>query len=65
MSKKLTLAEEYPELAMQWHPTKNEGLTPEMVTCGSKKKVWWLLPYDDPETGRHFDLSGKQQFTAV
>ena len=31
-----------PQLAKQWHPTKNEGLTPNMVTCGSHKKVWWL-----------------------
>ena len=45
-----------PKLAAQWHPTKNEGLTPEMVTCGSNKEAWWLLPYDDPETGKHFDL---------
>ena len=45
-----------PELAAEWHPTKNEDLTPEMVTAGSNKKVWWLLPYDDPETGKHFDF---------
>ena len=31
-----------PQLAKQWHPTKNERLTPNMVTCGSHKKVWWL-----------------------
>ena len=31
-----------PEVAAQWHPTKNEALTPQQVTCGSKKKVWWL-----------------------
>ena len=43
-----------PDLAMQWHPTKNGKLTPEMVTCGSGKKVWWYLPYDDPITGKHF-----------
>ena len=30
-----------PELANEWHPTKNEKLTPEMVTVGSNKKVWW------------------------
>jgi hypothetical protein len=31
-----------PELAKQWHPTKNLLLTPEDVTIGSKKKVWWV-----------------------
>ena len=56
MNKKVTLAEAHPELAAQWHPTKNGKLTPEMVTCGSSKKVSWLLPYDDPETGKHFNF---------
>lgn len=30
-----------PELAAQWHPTKNGALTPEMIGVGSKKRVWW------------------------
>ena len=41
MSKKLSLAETHPELAKQWHPTKNGDLSPEKVTRGSDKKVWW------------------------
>ena len=45
-----------PELAAQWHPTKNGDLKPTDITSGSKKKVWWLLPYDDPKTGKHFDF---------
>ncbi len=35
------LASVCPELAAQWHPVKNGALTPEMVTCGSEKIVWW------------------------
>ena len=31
-----------PELSKQWHPTKNDDLTPSDVTTGSKKKVWWM-----------------------
>jgi hypothetical protein len=31
-----------PKLAKQWHPIKNEALTPKDVTTGSGKKVWWL-----------------------
>jgi hypothetical protein len=31
-----------PELAKEWHPTKNGDLTPEKVTPGSSKKVWWV-----------------------
>ena len=38
---KLSLAEANPELAKQWHPTKNGELTPRDVISGSKKKVWW------------------------
>ena len=31
-----------PELAKEWHPTKNAGLLPNMVKTQSNKKVWWL-----------------------
>ena len=31
-----------PDLAKEWHPTKNGALGPKDVTPGSKKKVWWL-----------------------
>ena len=34
----------FPEIATQWHPTLNGTLTPEQVTYGSKKKVWWQCP---------------------
>lgn len=30
-----------PEIAAQWHPALNGALTPEMVTKGSRQKVWW------------------------
>ena len=50
------LQTKYPEIAAQWHPTKNGDLTPDKVIAGSEKRVWWLLPYDDPETGLHFDF---------
>ncbi len=38
------LATVYPELAEQWHPTKNGNLTQNDVTSGSNKKVWWKCP---------------------
>lgn len=50
------LATVNPELAAQWHPTKNGDLTPKDVSSGSARKVWWLYPYDDPKTGKHFDF---------
>ncbi len=36
------LASQYPEVATQWHPTKNGDLTPEMVSPSSGRKVWWI-----------------------
>ena len=36
------LQTKYPDLAKEWHPTKNGSLTPENVTCGSRKKIWWI-----------------------
>ena len=53
------LATVNPELASQWHPTKNGNLKPENVSYGSKRKVWWLLPYDNPKTKEHFDFEWK------
>ena len=38
------LATVEPLVAAQWHPTKNGTLTPQMVTIGSHKKVWWQCP---------------------
>lgn len=31
-----------PDLAKEWHPTRNGGLGPRDVTPGSRRKVWWL-----------------------
>lgn len=36
------LATVNPDLAAEWHPTKNAPLLPSQVTGGSSKKVWWL-----------------------
>ncbi len=35
------LATTHPELATEWHPTKNNGLTPQNVSKGQNKRVWW------------------------
>jgi hypothetical protein len=48
------------ELLMQWHPDKNGDLTPDAITSGSQRKVWWRcdqghewmgLPYDRAKRG--------------
>ena len=35
------LATFYPDIAQQWHPTRNGNLTPQNVTSSCNKKVWW------------------------
>lgn len=35
------LESQYPLLAAEWHPTKNNGLLPSQVMKASNKKVWW------------------------
>ena len=34
----------FPEVAKEWHPTKNGDLTPSGIVAGSKSKVWWKCP---------------------
>jgi len=31
----------HPELASEWHPTRNQPLTPDQFTSGSNKRIWW------------------------
>jgi DNA-directed RNA polymerase subunit RPC12/RpoP len=41
-SKENSLAAVNPEVAKEFHPTKNPGLTADMLTASSGKLVWWL-----------------------
>jgi hypothetical protein len=36
-----SLAALYPQIAAQWHPTRNVSLLASQVTPGSGRKVWW------------------------
>lgn len=36
------LASRYPDLAREWHPTKNGASEPADVTPGSNRKTWWM-----------------------
>ena len=35
------LATKNPQVASEWHPTKNGSLTPYDFVCGSHENVWW------------------------
>jgi predicted metal-binding protein len=37
-----SLAERFPELAAQWHPYRNQDLTPDSVSAMSGRAIWWL-----------------------
>ena len=41
-----SLATLNPDMAKQWHPTKNGKLTPFDVTPGSSKMIWWKCNKD-------------------
>ena len=45
-----SLAEKFPDLALQWDHEKNAPLTPYDFSHGSKHRVWWIC-----ENGHSFD----------
>jgi len=40
------LSTTHPEIAKEWHPTKNT-LTPDDITFGSEKNIWWKCDIAD------------------
>ncbi|MBQ3111436.1 MAG: hypothetical protein IJC70_01005 [Firmicutes bacterium] len=44
-----SLAENFPQIAKEWHPTKNGTVTPEKVSPYSDAKVFWLCPICNQE----------------
>ncbi len=46
VSPEYNLAVLHPDVAAQWHPTKNGDLRPEDVAPRSGKKVWWVCEKD-------------------
>lgn len=39
------LASQFPDIAAEWHPTKNGDLTPDEVVATTSKKAWWRCPH--------------------
>lgn len=52
------LATTHPQLAAEWHPTKNEGMLPTDITRGAGRKVWWLC-----KNGHEFVASPNKRTT--
>lgn len=40
------LAQTHPALAREWHPERNGDLTPETVSAGSDRMIWWRCACD-------------------
>jgi len=43
----------YPDIAKQWHPTKNNDFTPNKISISNGNKIWWLCPNTCKEGCRH------------
>lgn len=41
VNKPKSLAAMFPEIAKDWNIEKNGRLTPDQITYGSQRKVWW------------------------
>ena len=37
-----SMSTKYPLLALEMHPTMNEGKTPDNIIAGTNKKIWWI-----------------------
>lgn len=46
----------HPDIAAQWHPTRNDGLTAADVTYGSSRRVWWQC-----DTGHEWQVAVEQR----
>lgn len=44
LCKETSLGSVNPELAKEWHPTKNGDLTPFDVFANTNRYIWWLCP---------------------
>jgi predicted RNA-binding Zn-ribbon protein involved in translation (DUF1610 family) len=38
---KKSIVDTHPEIAKQWHTTKNDDLSPSDISKGSNKRIWW------------------------
>jgi hypothetical protein len=52
-----SLLQTHPELAKQWHPTKNGDLTPTDLPAYSDKRVWWIC-----EKGHEWEVQVRARY---
>lgn len=49
----------HPDIASQWHPTKNNGISPSEIAPYSNKKYWWICAH-----GHDWDASASSRHRA-
>jgi len=54
----------YPELALQWHPTKNRSLSAQQVVSQTHKKVWWRHKHEETQKWHTWEASVKSRVGA-
>ena len=54
------VASKRPDIAAQWHPTRNGDLTPRDVVAGSKKRVWWRHWHEETQTWHEWENSPRE-----
>ena len=47
------------ELLEQWHPEKNSSMTPDTVSYGSQKTIWWRCEKGHEWESRVYTRAGK------
>jgi len=57
-SEENNLPQLFPDIAKEWHPTKNKDLNPSQFTRGSSKKAWWLCPNDHSYEAKIYSRTG-------
>ncbi|MDP7365999.1 MAG: zinc-ribbon domain-containing protein [Candidatus Pacebacteria bacterium] len=56
-----SLMELNPNLVKEWHLTKNGNLTPDKITPGSTKKIWWECNKGHEWTAKSAARTGKKK----
>lgn len=57
--KRKNITQTHPEIASEWHPTRNNGILAEHLTYGSGFDAWWICPKGHEWKGKVVDRTRK------
>ncbi len=58
-----SLQNKRPDIAAEWHPTRNGNFSPEMVTSFSSKKAWWICKKNNCEHEHEWEATVSNRST--